>query len=1496
MEEVLMSDGTRASDTCIVKQTIANIRYSFEYLGNTPRLVVTPLTDKCYMTLTGAIHLNYGGAPAGPAGTGKTETTKDLGKALAVPVIVFNCSDGLDYKIMGRFFSGLAQAGAWACFDEFNRIQVGDFTRVIAQQMLTVTHAIRARKETFEFVGREIPLNPRFGVFITMNPGYAGRAELPDNLKSLFRPVAMMVPDYCLIAEIILYSEGFGSATALARKMVNLYSLSSEQLSKQDHYDFGMRAVKSVLVMAGQLKRKYPTLVEDVTLIRALRDSNVPKFLSFDLPLFFGIISDLYPEVDVPYAPGLGTARLVDYGSLQKEIENQLRLSKLQVVPSFVGKIIQLLETQLVRHGVMVVGHTFIGKSTNIQILSKALSKLRQDLTPPGVPDGFRAGMAVGGGSSGELVVASAEKVHFLPSTFCDAGRIQAATTSRGRFRKDIQEDERLTFGKHNGLTFREALQKDPGYALWCSEQPEASLGMRRFVQYAEDQGAVVAPAPKKQKTSVAKVSAEDSLTSSDSQGAFPAPGALSASLDGFTFQPQPSPVRGSQYFRPSGEPRRAEPPPQLCAAPAAVPPATPTGGQAWPPQQSFFVPERPVQEMHGQQTPAPAACEMRPQQFSGVSQLPPPQHTSNFQSSLHSQQMPETSFHPALMLQRPPQQQQQHNPYAQLAQQQQIPSQSLQPLPFHHHQPQSGQPQQLMALQQQHCQTEQRPQPLHQPQQFHHQYLQPPEQRCSLQQLPPQQQPQHQQRLQPPQHQHLQHQVPASPHLPYLQQQQQQQRQPQQIQQPWQQQPVQQPQQVPQPVLPQPRFAQPQVQPLQSQQPPPLPRTTQSPRGSQSQHSAHQQRQAVEEALKAFDGTFEVELLGRDGFLVRTSKKLPAKVFAAMRHWPGANSAGKRLQFDAASYKKVVQQLLDLCGPEKVQLPPNWVLATVPNFRSFGKVRVSKKVAHVLLADVTGKVLPETAASVDGNEVLPYQREAVNFALRRGGRVLLADEMGLGKTAQALTLCNQFPDDFPLLVVCPSSLRGNWREEAARWLPKSVVANSERHIQVVRKGSDKLRREARVVIVSYDLIAREETFRQSAHGKKYRMVICDEAHYLKTPLSQRSQALRPILQQTRRCALLTGTPALAKASELYSLLDCLLPGLLPDTHDQFCERYCNEKTLRLGRRHVKQWEGSRLGDELYAVLDTVMIRRFKKDVLSQLPPKRRQRVVLEKLSNEQGVLQELREKMGEFQRSKEMGEQGEQGGQGNAAATELFRLTGLAKVEAVAEYVQYLVEAQCRFLLFAHHQAVMDTLQQKLEKLKTGFIRIDGKTPAHHRDQLVNDFRSNPSKQVALLSITACGQGLNLQVCSTVVFAELHWTPGVLLQAEDRAHRMGQQESVNVHYLIARDTLDDSLYQMLERKQHDVGVMVDGQASKIGADNVGSKGTFTKSTLPPKVAEPAGASAAAEPTPQEAPSGSTDDPRQLRLFFPTPRQEASAEDAREDSWVSEPPVSIDVD
>ncbi|XP_013769554.1 dynein heavy chain 6, axonemal [Pundamilia nyererei] len=219
----------------------------------------------------------------------------------------------------------------------------------------------------FLFEGREIKLMMTCAAFITMNPGYAGRTELPDNLKALFRPIAMMVPNYALIAEVILYSEGFESSKTLARKMTQMYKLCSEQLSQQDHYDFGMRAVKSVLVMAGSLKRENPHLSEDVVLIRALRDSNLPKFLTDDAVLFGGILSDLFPGVCIPEH---------DYGVLHSTIVESLVKRNLQPLDSMTKKVIQLYETMLVRHGVMLVGPSGGGKTTVYTILADTLETL----------------------------------------------------------------------------------------------------------------------------------------------------------------------------------------------------------------------------------------------------------------------------------------------------------------------------------------------------------------------------------------------------------------------------------------------------------------------------------------------------------------------------------------------------------------------------------------------------------------------------------------------------------------------------------------------------------------------------------------------------------------------------------------------------------------------------------------------------------------------------------------------------------------------------------------------------------------------------------------------------------------------------------------------------------------------------------------------------------------------------------------------------------------
>ncbi|KAK9808985.1 hypothetical protein WJX72_007373 [[Myrmecia] bisecta] len=342
----------------------AEIKYSYEYIGNCGCLCITPLTDRCYITLTQAQRLVLGGAPAGPAGTGKTESTKDLARGLGVQCYVFNCSDQMDYKAMGQIYKGLAQTGAWGCFDEFNRIPVAVLS-VCSTQYKTVLDALRARKEKFVFEDIEISLKPTVMAFITMNPGYPGRAELPESLKALFRPVSMCVPDLALICEIMLMAEGFQMSKLLSRKFVILYKLCEDLLSKSKHYDWKLRAIKTTLYVAGGMKRAAPDLSEDKVLLRALRDFNLGKLTADDTAIFMGLLNDLFPKT-VELVP-----RAIDYEFEAKVKEAAIELGY-QPDETFCLKISQLREIFVVRWSVFLLGAAGCGKSAIWKTLMRA--------------------------------------------------------------------------------------------------------------------------------------------------------------------------------------------------------------------------------------------------------------------------------------------------------------------------------------------------------------------------------------------------------------------------------------------------------------------------------------------------------------------------------------------------------------------------------------------------------------------------------------------------------------------------------------------------------------------------------------------------------------------------------------------------------------------------------------------------------------------------------------------------------------------------------------------------------------------------------------------------------------------------------------------------------------------------------------------------------------------------------------------------------------------
>nr|XP_005279794.1 SWI/SNF-related matrix-associated actin-dependent regulator of chromatin subfamily A-like protein 1 isoform X2 [Chrysemys picta bellii] len=479
-----------------------------------------------------------------------------------------------------------------------------------------------------------------------------------------------------------------------------------------------------------------------------------------------------------------------------------------------------------------------------------------------------------------------------------------------------------------------------------------------------------------------------------------------------------------------------------------------------------------------------------------------------------------------------------------------------------------------------------------------------------------------------------------------------------------------------------------------------------------------------------------------------------------------------RKWSFLLEDYPRLMEAVQRLPSVEVEPLPKPVIQAFAPQFDE-PAWRVSD-IPEADLSAVDSKIVMS---------LMPFQREGVNFAISREGRLLLADDMGLGKTIQAICIAAYYRKEWPLLVVTPSSVRFTWAEAFHRWLPSL----SPESTNVILTGKDNL--SAKLInIISFDLLSKMDKQLKDT----FQVVIIDESHFLKNTKTARCQAAMPLLKAAKRAILLSGTPAMSRPAELYTQIVAVRPTFFPQFHS-FGLRYCDAKKMPWG------WDYSRssnLGELKLLLEESVMIRRLKSDVLSQLPAKQRKMVVVAP----EGMNAKTKAELAATAKEMSKGYKSKQ--QEKEALLLFYNRTAEAKIRSVIEYILELLESgRDKFLVFAHHKIVLNAISKALENKHVGYIRIDGSTSSAERQSLCQKFQFSEKHSVAVLSLTAANTGLTLSSADLVVFAELFWNPGVLIQAEDRAHRIGQTSSVNVHYLVAKGTADDYLWPMIQEK-----------------------------------------------------------------------------------------------
>ncbi|MDD3263463.1 MAG: SNF2-related protein [Candidatus Nanoarchaeia archaeon] len=474
-----------------------------------------------------------------------------------------------------------------------------------------------------------------------------------------------------------------------------------------------------------------------------------------------------------------------------------------------------------------------------------------------------------------------------------------------------------------------------------------------------------------------------------------------------------------------------------------------------------------------------------------------------------------------------------------------------------------------------------------------------------------------------------------------------------------------------------------------------------------------------------------------------------------------------------------------------------------IKNLKKFG-FELSDDLKDIIQNEFRIKNVKKVPITGLNGKLMPFQEEGVNFVDARKGRAIIGDEMGLGKTVQAigyLHICKERP----AIVVVPASLKGNWKKEIEKWIPNVKVK--------ILSGtkSYKLDSNEDIIIVNYDIL---KGWDKELLKIKPKIMVLDESHSIKNDNTKRTKVVKSMSKKIPYIIALSGTPAVNRPIELYNVINIIEPKLF-SSRKEYGLRYCNGHYNGYGM----DYNGFSNLDELYEKLQTIMIRRKKSEVLTDLPDKTYSFIPFE-LDNTRDY-NKARDDI--FNWIKEI--KGEHAAIKSSYAETLVRISELRQLavrgvlKSSIEWLDNFIESSDqKIVVFAIHKEIINALMNHFGKIA---VKIDGTTPVNIRQDIVDQFQTDNNIQVFVGNIKAAGVGLTLTAASNVAFLELPWTPGDLQQATDRVHRIGQKNAVNVYFLLAQNTIEEDLAYLIDSKKKILTEALDGVSSEINETNM---------------------------------------------------------------------------